>query len=292
MAGAYTDNQPDFSWLQPYETKSFSQFWYPIQKIGPAKNASTEAAVNLEFDGEQVSIGVCVTSKCAVRVLLTRNLLPVFVRELELAPGEPFTASIEQVDARPDEFELSVFGEDGCALIAYRPENHVVRELPGPATEPPPPEEIRSNDELYLTGVHLEQYRHATRSPETYWREGLKRDPDDARINNAMGLRSLRAGKFAEAEEYFERAIRRLTARNPNPYDGEAFYSLGLLRLYQGKTDRAYDAFHRPCGIKPGRAAATMRWLRSMQRAAIWQRRWKTSIEACSSIRRACSPAG
>lgn len=245
MAGAYTDNQPDFSWLQPYETKSFSQFWYPIQKIGPAKNASTEAAVNLEFDGEQVSIGVCVTSKCAVRVLLTRNLLPVFVRELELAPGEPFTASIEQVDARPDEFELSVFGEDGCALIAYRPENHVVRELPGPATEPPPPEEIRSNDELYLTGVHLEQYRHATRSPETYWREGLKRDPDDARINNAMGLRSLRAGKFAEAEEYFERAIRRLTARNPNPYDGEAFYSLGLLRLYQGKTDRAYDAFHK-----------------------------------------------
>ena len=48
MAGAYTDNQPDFSWLQPYETKTFSQYWYPIQKIGPAKNANTEAAVNLE----------------------------------------------------------------------------------------------------------------------------------------------------------------------------------------------------------------------------------------------------
>ncbi|MGA8672283.1 MAG: DUF5107 domain-containing protein, partial [Terracidiphilus sp.] len=25
MAGAYTDNQPDFAWLQPYETKTFSQ---------------------------------------------------------------------------------------------------------------------------------------------------------------------------------------------------------------------------------------------------------------------------
>ncbi len=49
MAGAYTDNQPDFSWLQPYETKTFSQFWYPIQKTGPAKNANTQAAVNLDF---------------------------------------------------------------------------------------------------------------------------------------------------------------------------------------------------------------------------------------------------
>lgn len=50
MAGAYTDNQPDFSWLHPYETKTFSQYWYPIQSIGPAKNANTEAAVNLGVD--------------------------------------------------------------------------------------------------------------------------------------------------------------------------------------------------------------------------------------------------
>jgi hypothetical protein len=36
MAGVYTDNQPDFSFLQPGETKTWSQFWYPIQQIGPA----------------------------------------------------------------------------------------------------------------------------------------------------------------------------------------------------------------------------------------------------------------
>ena len=34
MAGVYTDNQPDFSFLQPGETKTWSQYWYPIQKIG------------------------------------------------------------------------------------------------------------------------------------------------------------------------------------------------------------------------------------------------------------------
>ncbi|RYG43953.1 DUF5107 domain-containing protein, partial [bacterium] len=35
MAGVYTDNQPDFSWIAPGETKTFSQFWYPYQAIGP-----------------------------------------------------------------------------------------------------------------------------------------------------------------------------------------------------------------------------------------------------------------
>lgn len=34
MAGVYTDNQPDFSFLAPGETKSFSQYWYPIRDIG------------------------------------------------------------------------------------------------------------------------------------------------------------------------------------------------------------------------------------------------------------------
>ncbi len=27
MAGVYTDNQPDFSFLHPYETRTFTQYW-------------------------------------------------------------------------------------------------------------------------------------------------------------------------------------------------------------------------------------------------------------------------
>jgi hypothetical protein len=39
MGGVYTDNQPDFSFLQPGETRTWSQFWYPIRMIGPAQKA-------------------------------------------------------------------------------------------------------------------------------------------------------------------------------------------------------------------------------------------------------------
>ena len=245
MAGAYTDNQPDFSWLQPYETKTFNQYWYPIQKIGPAKNANTEAAVNLEFDGAQVRVGVCVTERRTVCVMLTSNGRTVLEELLELAPGEPFLRTIKSLVAKPEDCRLRVLDVDGNELIAYRQEARVDRKLPGPATEPAPPEEMASADELFLTGLHLEQYRHATRSPESYWREGLRRDPDDCRLNNAMGLTQLRKGEFAEAEKHFARAIRRLTIRNPNPYDGEPFYHLGLALMYQGRQSEAYDAFHK-----------------------------------------------
>jgi tetratricopeptide (TPR) repeat protein len=246
MAGAYTDNQPDFSWLQPYETKTFSQYWYPIQRIGPAKNANTEVAVNLEFDQGHARVGVCVTSQRKIRVVLTQNGRLLIEERLEMSPGQPFTKTIEVKGRNPENYQLIVQDDaDGKELISYRPENPENAGIPDPATEPLQPEAIASVEELYLTGLHLEQYRHATRSPESYWLEGLKRDPEDIRVNNAMGLVHLRRGEFVRAEEHFSRSVRRLTFRNPNPYDGEPFYNLGLARAYQGKIPEAYEAFQK-----------------------------------------------
>ena len=245
MAGAYTDNQPDFAWMQPYETKTFSQYWYPIQQIGPAKNANTDAAVNLEFDGDAVRVGVCLTARRNMRIVLTRDGKTVLEEQCKLAPGAPFVTSIECFEARPEQFRLTVIDAEGNELIAWQPEALVRVPLLSQRRSRLPPEAIAPADELYLTGLHLEQYRHATRSADAYWREGLKRDPGDARINNAVGLAHLRAGEFALAEQHFARAVGRLTARNPNPRDGEAHYNLGLSLLYQGQPAEAYDAFHK-----------------------------------------------
>ncbi len=245
MAGAFTDNQPDFSWLQPYETKTVSQYWYPIQKIGPAKNANTEMAVNLEFEGDVAHAGVCVTSRQTVRVVLRCAGRQLMDEAHELSPGHPYTKSIAASPAEPHEYRLSVLDIGGNEVIAYQPAICAEQKPPEAATEPAPPDRIASIEELYLTGLHLEQYRHATRSPESYWREGLNRDPEDARLNNAMGLSFLRTGQFEKAEEHFACAARRLTLRNPNPYDGEPSYNLGLARMYQGKSSAAYYAFHK-----------------------------------------------
>ncbi len=37
MTGVYTDNQPDFSWLQPYEEKTFTQYFMPYRELGVVK---------------------------------------------------------------------------------------------------------------------------------------------------------------------------------------------------------------------------------------------------------------
>jgi tetratricopeptide (TPR) repeat protein len=138
---------------------------------------------------------------------------------------------------------LSVWDGDRL-LVSYTVQNKESQPIPAPATPTKPPQEIASNEELFLNGLHLEQYRHATYAPESYYEEALWRDPLDSRCNNAMGLLLYRCGMFSLAEMYFRKAIRRLSVRNPNPYDGEPYFNLGLAYKMQGRLDEAYDAFY------------------------------------------------
>jgi tetratricopeptide (TPR) repeat protein len=234
MAGVYTDNQPDFSFLQPGETKTWSQFWYPIQQIGPAGQASEKAAVSLHMAKRTARIGVCVSeaiSEAKVTLSKAEEILASFTRDI--LPGSPLIEEVE-LPPRAHESDLAVrlLDRNGREIVAYRPSANGKTEVPPPATEPPPPEEVASADELFVIGLHLEQYRHATRCPTLYWREALRRDPLDSRSNNALGLWHLRRGEFESAKSHFRNAIARLTARNPNPYDGEPFYNLGLCLRY------------------------------------------------------------
>jgi tetratricopeptide (TPR) repeat protein len=247
MAGVFTDNQPDFSFLQPGETKAWSQFWYPIQKIGTAQHANLAAAVCLRIDDGKVRVGISVTQEFfrAKTVLLAKGKT-ILSLVADLAPGAAFSQEIKLPRGVVEtDLQLRVTDCDGGEIIYYQPRPRVQDEVPPPATEPPVPEKITSTDELFVTGLHLDQYRHATRCPTLYWREALRRDPCDARCNNALGLWHLKCGEFAAAEKYFRKAIERLTSRNANPYDGEAYYNIGLCLRHLGRDDNAYDAFYK-----------------------------------------------
>jgi len=247
MAGVYTDNQPDFSFLQPGETKSWSQFWYPIQKIGPAQHANLRAAISLKIENGHPRAGISVTENfpgAAVEIFAKGKLLANFTRDL--APDRPFVEQIELPEKiRETELSVRVVGRSGDEIISYQIKPRVKGAVPPPATEPLAPEKISSADELFVTGLHLEQYRHATRCPTAYWCEALRRDSLDSRCNNALGLWHLRRGEFAAAEKFFRQAIARLTQRNSNPQDGEPFYNLGLTLRYYGRDDEAYAAFYK-----------------------------------------------
>src|SRR6185436_1451971 len=88
------------------------------------------------------------------------------------------------IDLEPAEVRVSVYDAAGAELVSYSP-TVLNADFPDPAQAIAKPEEIDSNESLYLAGLHLEQYRHATRQSEDYFREALFRDPGDIRCNLA-----------------------------------------------------------------------------------------------------------
>jgi tetratricopeptide (TPR) repeat protein len=256
MAGVYTDNQPDFSYLQPGETRAWSQYWYPIQKIGPAKHANVDAALQLEWDGRDMRVGVSVSRPFPGATIRLESKGRAQEWQAGLAPGKPFLVAQPRQEPIPSGSVVRVLSADGAEVISWSSKARPAAPVPPPATEPLPPEEVASADELYVTGLHLEQYRHATRSPVLYWREALRRDPADSRCNNAMGLWHYRRGEFEIARTHFQKAVERLTRRNPNPYDGEAYYNLGLCQVQLELLTGAEESLHKAAWNQAWQSAA------------------------------------
>jgi tetratricopeptide (TPR) repeat protein len=247
MTGMFTDNQPDFTWILPNEEKSFTQYFLPYKDLGLVKNATKDILVSLEVVAKKIAVKIYVTS---IQKSLTISLVfgdQCLLKETQtISPNTTYSKNILLDQAfKEKDLLLIVSSPAGKELIRYEPGASVAKDFPEPAKAAITPKSTENVEQLFLTGQHLEQYRHATYSPVPYYEEGLSRDPKDFRCNNALGLWYLRRGQFSKSEQFFRTAVSTVTERNPNPYDTEPYYNLGLALKYQEDFDGAYKAFYK-----------------------------------------------
>ncbi len=247
MTGCFTDNQPDFTWLLPYEEKVFTQYFMPYKEVGMVKNATIDASVGLEVKDGRGELTVYTTGReedAQILIYLGEELWKE--ERADISPTEIYQSGFQAPETVSEwDIRIVVMDKSGKELVSYQGKKEEVVKIPDPARETPFPEEVKTTEDLYLYGKHLEQYRHATYEPADYYLEGLKRDRTDVRLNNSYGSLLFRRGRIKESEEYFRNAVEKLTRSNPNPVDGEPLYHLGLCLKFQGKIEEAYDSFYK-----------------------------------------------
>jgi tetratricopeptide (TPR) repeat protein len=257
MVGAYSDNQPDYSWMQPYETRAFRMNWYPFRNIGGVKNANLDAAVNLEVRGSEAKFGFCVTTafpEATVRITAPGRVL--LEKRIAIDPGHPFSGSVA-VPAGVDEHDLKASLEaQGRELVSYSPVRLAPMAKPPSVTPPPAPADIKEDEELDLTGQRIDQFHDPLHDAEPYWREALRRDPGDIGAHENLGRLDLRRARFADAEGHFRQALARLTARYTSPLDAGPYYYLAVALKAEGRNDEAFDAFYKAAWSQEWRAPA------------------------------------
>ncbi len=241
MAGVFTDNQPDFAWLAPGETKTFRQVWYPVRGTGLVTAAGEDAAARVASDdtGADIVIAASVVLPGARLVVRGADGATVLDRLLDLDPGATVAVRVEvpQVDV-----ELR-HGDRVVLVASSRP--HDAAPEPVTAEAPPEPADVASVDELHAIATYLQQYRHATRSPEPYWAEVLRRDPDESRARTALGAIAYGRADYTLAAEHLRAAVHRVRRWAPTPRDAEPLYLLGLVEIRRGDLGAAAELLAR-----------------------------------------------
>ena len=248
MAGVYTENQPDFTWLMPYEEKQFVQYFMPYREIGIVKQASKDFILNIEDAGEgKVTLKILATSKQTVRIVLDGEECEEYYNKVvTLSPEDVLIETVSIGHETLKNLRLFIDRADQnrqFSLLEWCAEPDEIRPIPDAAEAALSPQETKTIDQLYLTGLHLEQYRHATWRALDYYEEALRRNPLDYRCNMQTGLWYLRRARFEKAEPYLQTAVKVLKKRNPNPYDGEPLFYLGIVKRFRHQWREAYELF-------------------------------------------------
>ena len=248
MASSYSLNQPDFAWLMPYEGREFSQMWYPVGEIGLPLCACREAAFAVE-DGR---LSLCAT-------------VPLESATLSVNGGEPvrFSASPEAGFAVALDGELRAFtlrDAGGRVLLRYeRPDAQAVRPMPDTLPDNPTLDALHTAQELYLAGVHAQQYRDPATDPAAYWREAVRRDPEYVPALTALAEDELRHFRPETAMGYAMRAWKKVTMRNFHPESGQLQYVIARIHEALGEDGEAYEWYMQAAWAQDSRSRALTR---------------------------------
>lgn len=250
MVGCWSDNQPDYSWIAPYETRKVKQFWFPVKGIGGVKNVTVDGAVNVDRrDADELLVGFYSTrvlKDCTIT--LYRGKTPVFTEKgAALDPNTPWCKPVKvDADAADQEFTAAIADAEGKVFLSYTPVGPDPHDpLPPKVENPKDPKEYASAELAYEVGLRLAQFHNGLIDPEPYYRRALEIDPDYTKANLAMGVRLAKNGSYAAAKPYLERAVARATQNHTRALDAAPEYYLALVERGLGNFKRAEDLFWR-----------------------------------------------
>jgi tetratricopeptide (TPR) repeat protein len=248
MTGTFSNNQPDYSWIQPHSVKDAKNYWYPLRDLEVVKNSTVDASVTLQMrNAKTVFYGFNTTDTFNNAKFILKNGNTVLIEQtIDIDPASPFTTTYKSKKVL-DEYQLHIqlLDSNGNELVSYTPYKLQRPELPEEQERIKKPWEYDSVEDIYLAGRFVEQFNRAGMDPDDYYLEALKKSPHDYRVNIALGIRKINQTKYKEALTYLQTAADKLKIKYSQPKEGELYYYMGLAQRALGQIDDAYRNFAR-----------------------------------------------
>lgn len=236
MAGVFSDNQPDLSYLLPYESRCFSQFWFPLHDAGIPLFSSTDLSFFYKNDtfliqaNKKLDNLIINVNRNGNNLLSVRKTLKTYVL------SEIFNYKL----LKNDIIEIIYNGD---RLVRYVYLKEYKKDIPPARKEYPQYKDILSAYDMYNLALHFEQYRSPDYDAEKTYLKSLLLDGEFAPSYIALSRISYLKYDFVQAKKYIDKGISLLTKYNNHPICGEAYFLKGLISSALDNYDEAYDYF-------------------------------------------------
>jgi len=235
QAGLFRD-QETYGFLDPQETRSFTEYWIPIRKLGGVSRANPDAVINLSRRNEGAE-----TATIEAVLNVTRELPNALVSVLNgtqevastrasLSPHETFRKSFSLPSNAT--YTIEVKDHAGKVLLQHTEGKYdfvshdKVQTGPQPSHEYPA-EANRSADDFLAVGTDQESNGELIVALKTYQQE-LARFPNSIALNRAAGRLEVILNQYDLAKQHLSQALAWVNS------DHETAYYLGLALSAQG----------------------------------------------------------
>ena len=224
-------NQETYGFLEPEESRVFTEYWIPIRDLGGVSRANPDAIINLN---RQSANSEAITLEAILNV--TRDLPNALISVMDgdrtvasarqpLSPRTTFRKTFSGLPAKAT-YTVELRNEAGEVLLRHTEGKYdfVSRDQVKLGKQPShefPAEANRSADDFLEAGTDQESNGQLPIALATY-RNGLARFPDSVALNRAAGRLEVILRQDSPAVEHLSKAMAWVSS------DHEAAYYLGL----------------------------------------------------------------
>jgi tetratricopeptide (TPR) repeat protein len=240
QAGLFRD-QETYGFLDPQETRSFTEYWIPIRGLGGVSRANPDGVINLSRHSqgaETVAIEAVlnVTRKLpntSVRVL--SGTQEVASTRASLSPRETFRKTFSLPASAT--YTIEIRDQTGKVLLRHTEGKYdfVSRDKVQTGKQPSreyPAQANRGADDFLAVGTGQESNGELIVALKTY-QQGLERFPNSIALNQAAGRLEVIVNQYDLAAQHLSKALAWVNS------DHETAYYLGLALAAQGDVQGA-----------------------------------------------------
>ena len=235
QAGLFRD-QETYGFLDPQETRSFTEYWIPIRKLGGVSRANPDAVINLSrhsqgADTVTIEADLNVTRELPdARVSVLNGTQEVASARAALSPRETFRKAFSLPASATYTIEIRDQADKVVLRHTEGKYDFVSRDKVHLGEQPPrkyPAEADRSADDFFAVGTDQESNGELLVALQTY-QQGLTRSPNSIALNQAAGRLEVILNQYELATQHLSKALAWVNS------DHETAYYLGLALAAQG----------------------------------------------------------